>query len=103
MGLLSNDRWRGSFGVTEPGRLELPRKNNELEKFALQCSNIAKMLEEDDFSGSKVYRYKKLDADHYRHALNYLLLASDRCGVISDQNAIARFFKKRRRRTWMSA
>jgi len=81
---------------TEPGRVELPRRNTELDEFAKEVIQMAKVLEEDDDTGAKVYRYKKLGIDHYRHALNYCMLASDRVGSISDNNLIARFFGARR-------
>jgi hypothetical protein len=92
--------------VVEPGRLILPRRNSEIEQFAKECCNIAKVLDEDTDTGSRVYRYKKLGSsrpDHYRHALNYCLLASERCGIISDQNLISRFFSGRAKRTWMTS
>jgi hypothetical protein len=88
---------------TEPGRLELFRRNSELDQFAKHCTQIAKVLEEDDDTGAKVYRYKKLGADHYRHALNYCLLASERIGTLSDNKLIARFFGARRLRSAWTA
>jgi hypothetical protein len=91
--------------VTERGRLVLPRRNTELNTFATQLTHMAKVLEEDDASGSRIYRYKgKVGGpDDYRHALNYCLLASERVGIISDRNIISRFFGSRRRRTWMTS
>lgn len=91
--------------VTERGRLILPRQSTELKVFASQLTHMAKVLEEDDTSGSRVYRYKgKIGGpDDYRHALNYCLLASERVGIISDRNIISRFFGSRRRRTWMTS
>lgn len=89
--------------VTEIGRLELPRRNTELDVFAREMCNMAKVLEEDEESGSKVYRYKKLGPDHYRHALNYCLLASERVGSVSDVSIINRFFRRRQGRTFMTA
>ena len=55
--------------------IELPRRCDEVEQYALQLTQIAKVLEEKAETGSKVYRYRKLGADHYRHSLNYLYLA----------------------------
>lgn len=91
--------------VTEYGKLVLPRKNEEMMVFAKEMSNIAKTLIEDEMTGSKTYRYIKLSgkADHYRHAMNYCYLASQRVGVISDSNFINKFFANRRRKSWMSA
>lgn len=96
--------------VVAPGRLEIPSRNKELEQFAFEMCNIAKKLEDDPYGG-KVYRYRQLGndisgPDHYRHALNYALLASDRTGVESDKHLVNRYFKRRMRRSgtsWMSA
>lgn len=67
-----------------PGRLILPRRCDEVDKFAGQCRNIAKVLEEDPETGSREYRYRKLAEDHFRHALNYFYLASQRIGLVHD-------------------
>jgi hypothetical protein len=89
--------------VMEPGGLILPRRNTEVDEFVVEMCNIAKLLDEDTSTGAKTFRYKKLNAnDHYRHAFNYCLLASERIGTVSDSKLIGRFFKNRRRRTWMS-
>jgi len=58
------------------GMYLLPRRNPKIEEYAQQLSNTAKVLEEDERRGTKVYRYKKLAADHYFHATNYFELAS---------------------------
>jgi hypothetical protein len=89
--------------VTNPGGLELPRRNAEVDQFVKETCNIAKVLDEDNNSGSKIFRYKKLGPDHYRHALNYALLASERTGIVSDQKLINRFFQQRKRRTWLTS
>jgi len=90
--------------VTDTGRLVLPRRSTEVSEYAKQMCNIAKVLEEDSESGSRTYRYRKLNPnDHFRHATNYCLLASERIGIISDKNIISRFFNSRRRRTWMTS
>lgn len=89
--------------VTKEGLLELPRKSEELEEYAKQMISMAKILDEDEDTGSKIYRYKKLGADHYRHATNYLLLAKDRIGMVTDKNVIGRYFRGRRGRTAMTA
>jgi hypothetical protein len=65
-----------------PGLLVLPSRNEELEIFAKQVSSMAKVLEEDQETGSREYRYRKLGEDHYRHALNYLYIASTRIRVV---------------------
>lgn len=90
---------------TEYGKLILPRRNEEMGQFAKEMSNIAKTLIEDSTTGARTYRYIKLSgkADHYRHALNYCYLASQRTGVISDGSIISKFFSSRRKKSWMSA
>lgn len=90
--------------IAESGRLILPRRSQEVEQFAFEVCNIAKILEEDTETGAKEFRYRKLDArDHYRHALNYVFLAAERTPVVSDMNTITRWLSNRRRRTWMTS
>lgn len=66
---------------TSPGTLILPRRCDEVDEFAKECRNIAKVLEEDQETGSREYRYRKLGPDHFRHALNYFYLAAQRIRV----------------------
>jgi hypothetical protein len=89
--------------IATSGGLELPRRNAELEQFTKEVCNIAKVLDEDIDTGARIFRYKKLGADHYRHALNYCLLAAERVGTVSDSKIIGRFFANRRRRTWLTS
>lgn len=67
--------------VVSTGKLILPRRSDEIEKFVSQMCNIAKVREENDDTGSVRYVYRKLGEDHYRHALNYLVLASQQIGL----------------------
>lgn len=69
--------------VKTPGRYIIPRLNDEIEKYAAEMSNMAKVLEEEDADkgGSKTYHYRKLGDDHYRHATNYMMLAAMRVGI----------------------
>ncbi len=62
----------------------LPRRCPEIEEYAIEVSNIAKVLEEDQISGSKKYTYRKLGPDHYRHATNYFWLACQEPRVKTD-------------------
>jgi hypothetical protein len=55
-------------------QVEIPRKCAEVDEFARQMCNCAKILEETE-QGDRVYRYIKLGDDHYRSAMNYLYLA----------------------------
>lgn len=57
------------------GQVEIPRRCPEVEVYAEEMCNIAKVLEENEFTGSRAYKYKSLGADHYRHATNYFKLA----------------------------
>lgn len=88
--------------VASSGRLEIPRRCAEVDQFAKEVCNIAKVLDEDPDTGARIYRYKKLGADHYRHALNYCILAAERVGTASDSKIIGRFFQNRKRRTWLT-
>ncbi|OPL13579.1 MAG: hypothetical protein AVO39_10290 [delta proteobacterium MLS_D] len=67
--------------ITTAGRCEIPRRCDEVDEYATEMCNIAKVLEEDQETGSRLYRYRKLGADHYRHATNYFLMAASRCNI----------------------
>ncbi len=59
------------------GKLEIPRKCEEVVVFAKECCNTAKRLETNEKTGDRVYRYRAVGdkQDHYRHCVNYLKLA----------------------------
>jgi hypothetical protein len=76
--------------ITVPGRVELPRHDDEIEQYAIEMSNIAKVLHENEDTGSRQYIYRKLGDDHYRHATNYFLLAAMRIGVCDPEDEISR-------------
>jgi len=65
----------------KPRSLILPRRCDEVDIFADQVRNAVKILEEDPETGSRAYRYRKVGADHYRHALAYFHLAAERIRV----------------------
>jgi hypothetical protein len=66
--------------VAQDGLLTLPRQNHpELKVFAEQVCNPAKVLEINKKTKQSLYRYRGTD-DHYRHALNYFLLAVQKIG-----------------------
>lgn len=67
--------------VTDTGLLELPRRCEEIERYAKEMCNIAKVLVTDDVTGAQKYLYRKLGQDDYRHATNYFKLASMRVGI----------------------
>lgn len=91
-------RWHDDLGIVKVNRNEildaghraiqdktivLPRPCKEVEDFAKQCCNTAKVLTVDKRSGTSIYRYRKLGADHYRHAFGYFLLAASGARIAS--------------------
>jgi hypothetical protein len=62
--------------VISDKKIKLPKRCPEIDEFARQCCNTAKVLEENKRTGSPVYNYIKLGDDHYRHALGYFYLAA---------------------------
>ena len=67
----------GSQTWIRSGKLEIPRKCDEVKVFAKECCNVAKVLETNDKTGDRTYRYREVGTggDHYRHCVNYLQLA----------------------------
>ena len=64
--------------IAEDGLITLPRKDTpEIKIFAKQVCDPAKTLETNKKTRQSVYRYLGSD-DHYRNALNYLLLAMEK-------------------------
>lgn len=61
--------------ITIEGRCSIPRENDVVTEYIKQMCNIAKVIVEDEETGSKKFFYKKLGADHYRHSTNYFFLA----------------------------
>jgi hypothetical protein len=72
-----------SHSLIADSLVELPRRSGEIEEYAKELVNMAKVLEENQETGSKVYRYRKLGPDHFRHATNYYYLASKERGLTS--------------------
>ena len=70
--------------VAQGGQLILPRRCEEVDICARQMANIAKVLEEDQETGSRIYRYRKLGDDHYFHAMGYFYLAAQKIGIAED-------------------
>ncbi len=69
--------------VTGDKTLEIPRRCDAVDEFANHCVNTAKAPFKDDLTGAITYRYVRLDGpDHYRHALNYFLLAAKRISPV---------------------
>ena len=63
--------------VATPGRFIMPRLNDEVEEYVTEMCNLVKVIVEKP-SGDRLYEYKQVGPDHYRHATAYLLLASER-------------------------
>ncbi len=64
-----------------PGMLTIPRICPEIKEFAKQMCNAYKLLETNKRTGAKQYRYKG-ENEHYRNALNYLILAASRSSIL---------------------
>jgi hypothetical protein len=63
--------------VTTPGQLVLPRRSDTMTEFARQVSSPFKILEKNQKTLQQVYRYRKTTyPDHFRHCLNYFMLAA---------------------------
>jgi hypothetical protein len=72
------------FAFTEYGRMKIPRKSPDIEEYARQMCNTAKVIKTDEESGLTKAVYIKLnDADHFRHATGYFMLAAKRIGLFS--------------------
>ena len=69
--------------VTTPGNLVLPRRSPTIIEFARQLCSPFKVEELNKKTKQMVYRYRKTnDPDHFRHCLNYFLLAAHKVGVV---------------------
>jgi len=79
--------------VTTPGKYLLPRYCKEIQEYAVEMSNMAKILDTDEVTGLSTYRYRKLGPDHYRHATNYMLLASENIGIARKKNDIDKHYR----------
>lgn len=66
-----------SHKLLAAGELILPRRSDRMEEVAKHCHNVAKKLEvqEDAKGGGSRYVYVKLGPDHYRHSINYAVMA----------------------------
>jgi hypothetical protein len=64
----------------------LPRLTEEIREYAVQMTNTAKVLEEDE-RGNKSYSYKKIgsEGDDYYHATNYMLLGCQRVSISREE------------------
>lgn len=69
--------------VRDPGVLTIPRMCEEVKVFAHQMTRSVRVQETDQRTNTKIYRYRTRGdkQDHYRHALNYFLLACRKIGI----------------------
>lgn len=65
--------------IARDGLLTLPRRSPEITEFAKQVCDPAKVLEINKKTKQSLYRYRGKE-DHYRHALNYFLMAAEKIG-----------------------
>lgn len=73
--------------VVTPGNLVLPRRSPAIIEFARQLCSPFKVEELNKKTRQMVYRYRKTnDPDHFRHCLNYLILAATRSRIVRAGN-----------------
>ena len=85
-----NDIFDETHRLVTEGFLEIPEKTAEIEIFANQVCNAAKVYEEDSITGSQKCVYRKMGDEHYRNALNYFKLACRRVGRVSGKGSNAK-------------
>ena len=75
--------------VITPGNLVLPRRSPAIIEFARQLCSPFKVEELNKKTKQMVYRYRKTnDPDHFRHCLNYLILAATRSRILRVGNFV---------------
>jgi hypothetical protein len=70
------DALDASRAALRQGLVTLPRRQPILEEFAAHISADAKVLDEDEESGIKKYRYVKTGTNHYSFAFTYAWMAA---------------------------
>jgi hypothetical protein len=73
------DALDASRAALRQGKVILPRRQPILEEFATHVSADAKMLDEDEETGIKKYRYVKTGTNHYSFAFTYAWMAATGC------------------------
>ena len=58
------------------GRVVLPRRSRLVDEFASHMASYAKILQDDEDTGAKTYRYVRTGADHFSLAFTYDCLAA---------------------------
>jgi hypothetical protein len=84
-----------SHRVVKNKNVVIPRKSAEVDDFVNQMCCMAKVLETNKKTGTSIYRYRKIGSygDHFRHALNYFLLAASG-GKVAKVGSSSRQFQK---------
>ena len=69
--------------VVTPGNLVIPRRSPTIIEFAKQLCSPFKVEELNKKTKQMVFRYRKTnDPDHFRHCLNYMLLAATKSSYL---------------------
>jgi len=81
----------GTHRLIAEKRFKFPRRCPDIEEFAKQTCNLAKVLETNKRNGQAVYRYlpPTSGGDHFRHALNYFVMATS--GVAIARSAFSSY------------
>ena len=75
--------------VITPGNLVIPRRSPAIIEFARQLCSPFKVEELNKKTKQMVYRYRKTnDPDHFRHCLNYMILAATRSRILRVGNVV---------------
>jgi hypothetical protein len=69
-----------SRAIIRDKMLTLPQRSRLVEEFAEHMACDAKVLDEDEETGIKKYRYIRTGANHFSMALTYALIAAEKCG-----------------------
>lgn len=70
--------------VVTPGNLTIPRRSPEILEFARQLCSPFKVEEMNQKTKQMIYRYRKTNhPDHFRHCLNYLILAGNKAPIVT--------------------
>ncbi|ACL06239.1 Bacteriophage tail assembly protein-like protein [Desulfatibacillum aliphaticivorans] len=85
--------------VVTPGRFEIPAPCSEIREYAKQMCATAKVLSKDEDTGIHRYHYRKLGADHYRHATAYFEIASQLISTTALGRALQKYKLKKKKRT----
>jgi hypothetical protein len=81
--------------VVTPGNLVIPRRSDEILEFARQLCSPFKVEEMNKKTQRMVYRYRKTNhPDHFRHCLNYFILAGNKATIVHRVNRFKNVSRK---------